>query len=142
MCQNPLYSNCSWSSPSPARLNPAQMFPGDLILRSAFSPPDPARESRVEGRWTRFALARAVLNASSPTRRSHRASLALVPPRSPHDYVAVTLQRSAEEICCCCRQNTELHFDRRGIIAVVFHTGTTSVPLSPALKHLQNRQGE
>lgn len=28
------------------------------------------------------------------------------------------------------------------LIAVVFHTGTTSVPLSPALKHLQNRQGE
>lgn len=28
------------------------------------------------------------------------------------------------------------------LIAVVFHTGTTSIPLSPALKHLQNRQGE
>lgn len=28
------------------------------------------------------------------------------------------------------------------LIAVVFHTGTTSIPLSPALKHLQNKQGE
>lgn len=42
---------------------------------------------------------------------------------------------------------TALHFHPQGkkkalLIAVVFHTGTTSIPLSPALKHLQNKQGE
>ena len=47
--------------------------------------------------------------------------------------------------------STVLHFHQQRekkkkkkalLIAVVFHTGTTSIPLSPALKHLQNRQGE
>lgn len=62
-------------------------------------------------------------------------------------HITIILKLPAEERCCCCRQNTVLHFHQWGekkalLIAVVFHTGTTSIPLSPALKHLQNRQGE